>query len=332
LTEKVSGISKQTILRIIGSFVAVILLIRWLSRLGWREIIAAIGRVPFEFFLLAMGAMLISRLAVAARWFVLLRAADSTVSPVQILRLTFAGLFASNFLPTTVGGDVVRLWGVMQNKLDGAVATASLVIDRLIGVVGMATVLPIGIVHLWRVGSFEWTLSRLETTWLTGLVFAGLSLWPRKVWTGMTQIAQRFFHALSLWLGKPRSLVLGLLCTWVHMGCLFTALWALIQGLDEQMSLWLIGGLWSMVYFVTLLPFSINGLGIQEVAITVFFSNAGGISLQAGLTLAILIRTLYMLASLPGVAFMPLILAAARSRPKTVTIPERSSIGETRWS
>jgi uncharacterized membrane protein YbhN (UPF0104 family) len=325
LTERTSGISKQMILRTIGSLAAAILLIRWLSRLGWREVIAAIGRVPLEFFLLALCAMLVSRLAVAARWFVLLRAADGAVSPSQILRLTFAGLFASNFLPTTIGGDVVRLWGALQDKLDGAVCTASLVIDRLIGVVGMATVLPIGILHLGRVSTFEWTLSRLPSIWSIGLGFAGLSLWPQKVWAGITQTTQRILHALSLWLHEPRSLVLGLLCTWLHMVCLFTALWALIQGLGEEMSFWLVGGLWSMVYFVTLLPFSINGLGIQEVAITVFFSNAGGVSVQAGLTLAILIRTLFMLASLPGVAFLPLILAAAKGRPKPVTIPERSS-------
>jgi hypothetical protein len=90
------------------------------------------------------------------------------------------------------------------------------------------------------------------------------------------------------------------------------------------MSFWSIGGLWSIVYFVTLLPFSINGLGIQEVTLTFFFSNIGGISLESGLTLAILIRTLMMLASLPGIAFIPMIMTAVRDGHESRLSPAAS--------
>ena len=107
--------------------------------------------------------------------------------------------------------------------------------------------------------------------------------------------------------------------------CLFTTLWLLLNAIGEEMSFWTIGGFWSLVYFVTLLPFSINGLGIQEVTLAFFFSNFGGIALESGLTLALLIRTLMMLASLPGVAFLPMIMNAARDRPET-DLSQTSSI------
>ena len=76
------------------------------------------------------------------------------------------------------------------------------------------------------------------------------------------------------------------------------------------MSFWLIVGLWSISYFVTLIPISINGYGVQELSLTFLFSTVGGMSTTAGLTLAVLIRVFYMVASLPGAVYMPAILSA----------------------
>jgi hypothetical protein len=68
--------------------------------------------------------------------------------------------------------------------------------------------------------------------------------------------------------------------------------------------------LWSLAYFVTLVPISINGYGVQELSLTFLFSAVGGLSTAASLTIAVLIRLLYLTASLPGAAYMPIILAA----------------------
>ena len=76
------------------------------------------------------------------------------------------------------------------------------------------------------------------------------------------------------------------------------------------MSFWLIVGLWSISYFVTLIPISINGYGVQELSLTFLFSRVGGISPAVGLTLAVMIRVFYMVASLPGAVYLPAILSA----------------------
>jgi hypothetical protein len=60
---------------------------------------------------LALVLMIISRLAVTGRWHVLLHSGGIRITPSQSFQITMAGLFANNFLPTTVGGDVIRLAG-----------------------------------------------------------------------------------------------------------------------------------------------------------------------------------------------------------------------------
>ena len=71
-------------------------------------------------------------------------------------------------------------------------------------------------------------------------------------------------------------------------------------------------GMWSASYFVTLLPISINGMGVQELALTYFFVTLVGVSASSGLTMALLMRILQMLASLPGALFLPGIVAGKK--------------------
>jgi len=45
-------------------------------------------------------------------------------------------------LPTTIGGDVLRLAGAVRLGLSTSLAAASLVVDRLVGMTGMVLMVP----------------------------------------------------------------------------------------------------------------------------------------------------------------------------------------------
>ncbi len=302
---------RATLLRGLGTLFALGLLIYLLTQQGWDEVWSALQEIPTWRFAAAILLTLISRVAVSARWYVLLRSAGLRVSLWQIIRITFAGLFASNFLPTTVGGDVVRLVGGIQQKWDAAVVTASLMVDRAVGMAGMALAVPLGLQPL-----LLWFQQPQAAGTQTLLFAASPTLRLPSAWQGRLKgLVKRFFSALGMWLKQPRALVEALLFTGVHMLCLFGTITLLLEGMGEAIPLWLVGGLWSFVYFVTLLPISINGLGVQEVAMSVIFTQAGGVSPAASLTVALLVRTLLMLASLPGFAFVPEILSAGDQHP-----------------
>ena len=96
------------------------------------------------------------------------------------------------------------------------------------------------------------------------------------------------------------------------MICFFGIIWILFTGLNDPVPYPMVAGLYSFVYLVTLLPISINGYGLQELSISVIFSEVGGVSLQNSLTVALVFRTLTMLASLPGAFFVPGIIAGRK--------------------
>ena len=62
-----------------------------------------------------------------------------------IIRIFFVSSFAGTFLPASIGGDVVRAFGLSQLRVAPGQAVASVLMDRLLGVV---SILIMGIVGL----------------------------------------------------------------------------------------------------------------------------------------------------------------------------------------
>jgi len=309
--------NRQLILRIVGSLAATILLVYVISRQDWKEIGEALQQIPVYLIFITFAIMLVSRLSVAARWFTLLRSSGMPVTWGDTLKITFAGLFATNFLPTTVGGDVVRLTGAIQLKLDAAVSAASLLVDRLVGMAGMAMAVPFALspfIQGLQDGTIFTTSAPVVAAEITTLPAA--SLW-KKIWAKGMSVVRRVFTALSLWLKQPRALLVSLLFSWLHMICFFSILYLVFQSMGEPLPFWLIAGLYSIVYFITLVPISINGYGVQELLMMVIFSRLGGVSLTSALSAALVLRTLMMVASLPGAAFVPGIVVGHKEQQKS---------------
>jgi uncharacterized membrane protein YbhN (UPF0104 family) len=306
---------RPTALRWIGTLVTLALLLYVLGKYR-ADIWLAFRQIPPWRLALGLGLMMVSRLAVVARWYVLLRSGGVKMTVGECTRITFAGLFSNNFLPTTIGGDVVRLAGAVQLHYDGAVCTASLIVDRLVGMAGMAMALPFGLPRFLQAQSLSPSHPSQVSHFLLGFGMLPLgNLWKR-AWNKVVELTQRILSALALWLKQPRGLLLALVCSWVNMLCLFAFLYLMFAGMGEPLPFWLTAGLYSMVYFVTLIPISINGYGLQEVSMTLVFSRFGGASVANGVTAALLFRTLMMLTSLPGALFLPGMLAGGRAEDK----------------
>ena len=294
--------NRRLLLRLLGTLIAIGLIFLLVREGGWNEVLAAFKQVSFTRIVLGLSLILISRFFVAARWYILMRSGNVKISISDSTALTFTGLFANNFLPTTIGGDVVRLAGAMQMGYDRAVCLASIAADRVIGMIGMFFTLPFGLVPALHILGHGVPRS---------FVFPAL-------FTKLTEFIKRTLQTFSIWLSRPLALLAALGCTWGHMFCTFLSLYILVEGLGGHIGFWLIAGLWSLAYFVTLIPISINGLGVQELSLTFLFSTVGGLSTPVSLTIAVLIRAFYIAASLIGAFYLPSIMAAlAMSRELT---------------
>lgn len=260
---------------------------------NWQSVVDAVQRISPPVLALTLGLMLASRFFTGVRWYVLLRSAKMPISFKETISLTFVGLFASNFLPTTIGGDVVRLAGLIQLGQDRALSVASLAADRLINMAGMALASPLGLVQVLSAPS---------------VASAGLMAWSRRG----VQFVKRIGESLSVWLKNPLALSLSFSFAALHMFCVFSINYLLIHTFGGTLPFWRVIGLSSLAYFLGLVPISINGYGWQELTASTLLTVFGGVSISISASVSVLNRILTIIASLPGAVTLPSVLASAR--------------------
>ena len=302
----------NVIIRWAGTIIAIVILVYLFSQIGAAETWATIQRISGWRIAAVLVLVFISRFATFGRWHSLLQVQDMHVPWQDSLRLTFAGLFASNVLPTTVGGDVVRLAGAVRIGINPALAAASLVADRLVGMAGMFLALP------FAIPSFVAYLQQNKTS--NSLPLLSAVPFVSNAWNKIKQAFQSVFSNFRYWAKNPLILLRALGFTLIHMLATFLIVKILIEGMGESMPFGQIAGLWSLTYFITLLPISINGLGLQEVTITNLFSAVGGLQPSTSISLAILLRVAWMIGSLPGAFTLSGILGS--EKPHLDEVPQ----------
>jgi uncharacterized membrane protein YbhN (UPF0104 family) len=288
------------LLRIFGTLIA-FGLVTFLVWRNWSAFVAALGSLPIPLLLLVLANALMSRLMVTLRWFILLRLVAPKTNFFEVFKLSFVGLFTTNVLPSTIGGDVVKLGGALQFGYNSADVTASLIVDRLCGMGTMASLLPFGIIAMFQTQG----ISAVRVT-------SSSSIFVKNLWNKLLDFLRRVKQALRLWLGHPRVLLMAALFSYVHMACTFAMVSLILNSLGHPTPFWIVGGLWVLIYFITLIPISINGLGLQEFSLSLIYTNIAGVSEANSLVLALLMRIMFMIASLPGALFLPEVFSGGR--------------------
>ncbi|MGB6233173.1 MAG: lysylphosphatidylglycerol synthase domain-containing protein, partial [Candidatus Acidiferrales bacterium] len=93
------------VLRLGGSILAFLVLFRFLPL---AEVWSTLLRLPPHLWLLLVAAYLCAHLVAITKWRMMVNLAGARLSFLQAIRCYFSGLFSTLFLPSIVGGDVVR--------------------------------------------------------------------------------------------------------------------------------------------------------------------------------------------------------------------------------
>ena len=122
----------QTLLKVLLSGSLLYFLIQ---KAQFAAIYRTILAVDLWYYLLAIGVYIIAQPIRSMRWWLLLKEKQVSISRTRLLILCFIGTFFSGFLPTIVGGDVVRGYYVFKESNAHDVSFASILVERLCGLV-----------------------------------------------------------------------------------------------------------------------------------------------------------------------------------------------------
>src|SRR5229473_8095164 len=257
---------------------------------------AALARVPPARFLAVLLGYLLAHAIGIAKWRMVVNAAGAELDLATSAQCYAGGLFGTLFLPSIVGGDMVRLAvGLRRSPRPAAVLTGNL-LDRFLDVTAQAGLVLLGLLLVPELDlvpdDLEDTLRKVFLGVALGLlVLLGVMFRMRKRVLGGRSVRfrrrlARLRHALRTMSKRPHVLALGwLLGTCMQLGFLMlTARLAVYCGLTLQLRAWLFA--WPLAKLAAVLPLTQGGIGVREAALVALlspFGAPGHLVLAAGL-------------------------------------------------
>ena len=245
------------------------------------------------------------------RWHRVLAALDVRTRVSTLLSHYLAGLFVSNFLPTTIGGDVLRVSRLAASNGESPRSFASVVLERLTGwlvlpVISLVTLaINPGLLRppVDDAAHLVVVISLVTLTALT-VILVGAS----SPWVGRHLQAKagwlRFVNAIHLGLARFRKspgmafevLVVG----FAYQLAVVLAAFLSAKALGLPVSWTAVLAFMPAVAIVQVLPApTIGGLGVREGAF-VLFLHPLGVSADQAITLGLLVYGINLVASLFG--------------------------------
>jgi uncharacterized membrane protein YbhN (UPF0104 family) len=244
----------------------------------------------------------------AVRWQRVLAALDAPAGLPTLTAHYFAGLFVSNFLPSTIGGDVLRVSRLTAANGSGPTSFASIVLERLSGWVVLPVITLVGLAAnpgLRGLGAASHAAEAIAVSTLVLLGGVLVTAASPKIGgrLGHHEGWRRFISAIHLGLARFRRhpaatvevLIAGFAYQLAVVGAAFLAAAAL--GLDVGWTAML--AFMPAVAIVQVLPITIGGLGVREGAF-VLFLHPLGVATHSAVALGVLIYGINLVASLAG--------------------------------
>jgi uncharacterized protein (TIRG00374 family) len=270
--------------------------------------------VSIGWLVLALGLYLAMILASAWRWGLLLRAQAVDVPGGRLVSSFLVATFFNNFLPSNIGGDVIRIRDTAPAARSKTTATLIVLVDRLLGLLGLLLVAAVGASVISHVSGASpspiwppliWIgLVGLTTAFVVLLVAPGLVstiLGPlgmlRSEWVRVR--VERLSTALERFRDSPRELAACFVGAVGVQGILVLFYVAIARGLHIPVSLAHLAVLVPLSFVVQMLPVSVNGMGVREATFSYYFASLR-LPIESALLLSLLGVFLTLVFSLSG--------------------------------
>jgi len=272
---------KNRLLNLLKIGLSVGLLALLLTQIGIGDAMGAIREMDLGAFAMAFLLFQLGILIRAYRWQGLLDAVQLQVPLGRLVVLYYVGGFFNTFLPTGVGGDVVRIYELSRDSQRTPESVGTVFVDRLSGLV---VLFGLALAALPFSGGLITTELKLVTLAIAGGGILAAWLLFQQSWAdrllGLLPFGDRLrgkvmdlyqaVHACGTG-AMGRALGVSLLFNLI----LISHVAVLAMGLDIQVSLWYYLLFVPLVSFSLVLPISISGLGVRETTFVLLFGQAG---------------------------------------------------------
>jgi glycosyltransferase 2 family protein len=267
------------------------------------------------YLLLALALMVVTILPMAWRWQLLLRAKGVDDELPWLTRAYFVSYAAGQILPTSVGGDAVRIYETARRHPGhGDTGAATVLLERAIG--GAATLVLAAIGFLLAVGHYDvgaylW----IEAFFVVATVVFGFLLFSRRArpllklgrpvlaWVRLDKLVARVYHAMHSYRNHVGVLFVVFFVTLGVQAIRVLAVWlsGKAVGIDLSPRPYYVMG--PLLFLVMLVPFTVNGFAVRE-SFFVSFLGKVGVDPDQAFAAGFLFFVITILMAVPGAAIL----------------------------
>jgi len=266
--------------------VSAALILFLLHKVRFEELATALRGSHWWLFGLSTLILCARYLITGLRWQIILAAQGPRVPVARLVYWYFVSGFFNMFLPTVLGGDVVRIYQAGKSTGEMDRAAASVILERMIGFSGMIAITCVALCFLPpalrqpRIYVGVLGVVVCFTCALTVILNSVSCRWA--AWTlrrlHLTTVAGKLEHghARLRELTKERgalSYAFGLTLVVHSVGVFCVYLIGLALHTEVSFAYYCVAV--PIIWLITMLPVSINGIGVREGGLVLFFANAG---------------------------------------------------------
>ncbi|MHB2153861.1 lysylphosphatidylglycerol synthase transmembrane domain-containing protein [Calditrichota bacterium GD2] len=253
--------------------------------------------------------MLLAVFFLALRWRVLLKSYGFHLKTSQLFGFYLIGMFFNNFLPTSIGGDIMRIYKLISVTDDRTSAFASVIIERLMGIAATLLMSIFALIYISQQFHDNRLLIVAVVMFLAIMVFFTLILKDRsfniilKIFDRFTifKIGQKFnklFEAIHLFQEKRMVLMEVFMLSFISQFFIVSMNYLVAVAFSIPVSFGYLLMVVPISFVLTMLP-SINGIGIRDLGFVGLLAQVG-ISTAEALTLSFMNLIIPMLISTAG--------------------------------
>jgi uncharacterized protein (TIRG00374 family) len=255
---------------------------------------AAIAQIPASRFVAILVGYMLAHCLGIAKWRMVVNAAGAELDFASSAQCYAGGLFGTLFLPSIIGGDVIRLAVGLRRSPRPSAVLAGNIVDRFIDVTAQAGLVLLGLILLPNSMPQQFAATAQRTLLVAtgaGIVVLTVALlFYRTVLRGRSirfrRRLARLRHALRSVSRRYYILIFGwMLGTFIQtIFLVLTALLGISCGLVMPLRIWLFA--WPLAKLAAVLPLTQGGIGVREAALVALlapFGAAGHLVLATGL-------------------------------------------------
>jgi uncharacterized membrane protein YbhN (UPF0104 family) len=295
--------------------VSLVLLALLFSKIDVGQLWAIARRASVPWLGVALVIYVVNLIASTWRWYILLDAQEVHVKRRWLFGSFMVASFFNNFLPSNIGGDVIRISDTAKAAQSKTLAATVVLMDRGLGLMALVLVAALG---ASAAGAVHPAALPIWPVWLWAGFLAGAAASAPAVFApvGFSRLLQPLTVFHPEWVGnrietltsvlarfgaRPSALAICFVTAVFVQGTMVVFYFAVAHALHLNVSLSDIAVIVPISFVVQMLPVSFGGFGVREATFSIYFSRIGQ-PIESAIAMSLVGQALIMLFSLTGAA------------------------------